>query len=101
MKTLLALLLLIPNLSWGVETFEDILNRQLENCKISKEYEKWDNKNESVWKKRKVYVAKCILDHSKNSSTVPFKQIQDSCYVLAADKHKTKGERPEEYVCKK
>ena len=101
MKILLVLLLLTPSLSWGVETMADILNRQLENCSSTEEYMKWYEKNEKVWNKREVYVAKCILDHSKNSSTVPFGHIQDSCYILASDKYKTKGETPEEYVCKK
>ena len=48
MKALLTLFFLIPNLSWGVETMADILNRQLENCSISEEYMKWYEKNEKV-----------------------------------------------------
>ena len=71
-----------------------------DRCKISKEYEKWDKKNESVWDKREVHMSKCILNHAKNSSSVPFEEIRNSCWVLAADKYKTKGKEPEKYICK-
>ena len=97
MKTLLILMLLIPSLSWGEN--HDALSLFYNGCEHSDDYIKWDKKNESVWKKREVYLAKCILDYAKNSSSVPFGEIRDSCAVLAADKYKTKGKKPEK--CKK
>ena len=84
MKTLLALLLLIPSLSFS----------KIEFCEKSKEYKDWYDKNEKVRNKREVYIAQCILDHSKNSSTVPFYAIEENCGILASDKHKYKGEEP-------
>lgn len=97
MKFLFAILFLIPSLGWG--KYHDAISQLYNGCEYSDEYIKWDKKNESIWKKREVYLAKCILDYAKNSSSVPFYAIEESCEVLSKDKYKTKGEEPEK--CKK
>ena len=93
MKKQLFVLLLIPSLIFS-KTLEELYY----GCKLTDEYKNWLNKNESVDEKRTVYIAKCILDHSKNSSSVPYSAIEESCMVLAIDKYKNKDNEPKKCI---
>lgn len=90
-------MLLIPSLSWGgISDFEGGGLSSLKSCKITSDWNDWYDKNQKVWNKQEVYIAQCILDHSKNSSTVPYLRIKESCGILAKDKYKPKGKEPEQ-----
>ena len=101
MKTLLALLLLIPSFSLGHEdkfpflggekALADKINKY---CEETIEYKKWYEMNKKILDNRNVYFHKCILDHSKKESSLSEETIFNSCSIISQDKYQTKGEEP-------
>ncbi len=103
MKTLLAILLLIPSLSWGHEkntfTLEEIKEGPtvFEYCSTTDEYKKWKSKYDKVAYKREIHYSKCILNHSHESS-LSRRDIRKACEVLAEDKYKFSEEQPHQII---
>ena len=94
MKTLLALLLLIPSLSWGHKIDDYDIDSWSNYCDINPLNKEWNDKNSNVLQKREVHYSKCILDHSHESSLTR-RDIKNACEVLANDKYKLNIPEPE------
>ena len=97
MKTLLAILLLIPSLSWAHEETGLIWNNDMSYCIETEEYKKWYKKNKKKLDKQNVEFHKCVLEHSKKESNLDQEVIFGACSVVSEDKYKTKGEEPPQY----
>ena len=100
MKTLLALLLLIPSLSWGHEPDLPNLAPPEEYCDVNPDYTKWYNKNEKILDKREVEISKCVLKHASKESSLSRNDIINACTVIAYDKHELKGYNPGMHIHK-
>ena len=110
MKTLLALLLLIPSLSWGEKRicrYDDSGSDGLGwyNTSINPDFLKWNDKNKKVFKKQERFWEKCVVKKSgkvlgdfyelKFSTQ---QKISSPCWDDARDKYKTKGNKPFKYI---
>ena len=87
MKKLLIILLLVPGLSWGEETFNPFA--EPEACRDNPNYNA--SKSDKLINNRNVHYNKCLLKHSSNNSSLKRTDIIRVCWVLAKDKYPSKN----------